>query len=120
MAEPQELLDGARTLESIPPGMQLPILISLFAQLAGVSADPQTLIDGAQCIACGIPPGMQVAVLISLLSQAVSGGGLAGVTCSAASDPVDPPTGTCGIFYRKDTGATWIWDGAAWKSVIAP
>ena len=52
-----------------PPGMQLPVLIALAAQIAGVSADPATLVANAKCLECGIPPGMQLSVLIYLACQ---------------------------------------------------
>lgn len=53
----------------IAPGDQLPVLISLFAQIAGVSLDPTALVAGAKCISKCIAPGDQMPVLISLLAQ---------------------------------------------------
>ncbi len=69
MATPlNTLADEARCIEScIPIGMQLPVLIYLFAQIAGASTDPATLMANAKCYETCIPPGMQLPVLISLL-----------------------------------------------------
>jgi hypothetical protein len=50
----------------IPPGDQLPVLISLFAQFAGVSTDPASLVAGARCYSKCIAPGDQLPVLIYL------------------------------------------------------
>jgi hypothetical protein len=67
------LIDNAKCIETcIPTGMQLPVLIALFAQIAGTSTDPATLVDNARCIETCIPPGMQLPVIISLLDQIVS------------------------------------------------
>ena len=65
----ESLADQAKCIQcGIPEGMQLPALIVLAAQIAGVSADPTTLIANARCVDC-IPEGMQLPVLISLANQ---------------------------------------------------
>ncbi len=64
------LVEQAKCIEcAIPPGMMWPVLISLAAQIAGVSTDPATLAELAKCNECQIPPGRQLAVLISLACQ---------------------------------------------------
>lgn len=109
---PQEIATNARCFQCIPEGMQLQALVYLFAQIAGVT-DPQTIINGARCYSC-IPPGMLLQALVYLVAQAAGGGSIGGITCGTV-DPVAPPTGSCGIYIRTDTGAIWIWDGAAWQ-----
>lgn len=110
----QEIADGSKCYQCIPAGMQLQALVYFFAQIAGVT-DPQTIIDGAKCFSC-IPQGMLLQALVYLAGQIASGGAVTGgsVTCST-SDPVDPPTNGCGLHYRTDTGAVFVWDGAAWQ-----
>ena len=67
---------GARCIEPcVPQGMELSVLISIFAQIAGVSTDPNSLMAGAVCIDRCIPKGIQDAALISILNQIVEGGG---------------------------------------------
>ncbi len=67
--DPQTLIAGATCLEcNVPPGMQLPVLIALAAQIAGVSADPQSLVASAAPLQA-IPDGLRLPVLISLACQ---------------------------------------------------
>jgi hypothetical protein len=70
--DPTALAADANCLNCIPPGLQLPVLIWLFAQIAGVTTDPTTLAANANCLAC-IPPGMQWPVLIWLATQIAGG-----------------------------------------------
>jgi len=66
------LMADARCIEICIPGedMKLAVLISLFARIAGVSANTDSLIAGAGCIADCIPGAdMKLAVLISLAQQ---------------------------------------------------
>lgn len=64
--DPQTLVTDARCIsEKIAAGDQLPVLISLFAQIAGVSADPAALVAGAKCYE-GIETGDRLPVLIYL------------------------------------------------------
>lgn len=111
-------ISDARCIEQcVPQGFQLPILISVFAQIAGVSADPKSLIDGATCIQQCVPIGMQMPVLISLAQQIVSGGGAGLGSCLTRS--VGPPVAapTCPVAINiTDTGAWYWWDSvsAAW------
>lgn len=111
-ATPQDIATDARCFQCIPPGMQLQALVYLYAQIAGVT-DPQTIIEGARCFSC-IPPGMLLQALVYLAAQIASGGGTGGAVTCGVADPVAAPSGSCGVFYRTDTGAVWIWDGANW------
>lgn len=62
----QTLVTNAKCLYNcLPVGQQIPILISLLAQTAGVSLDPQALAAGAKGLD-QIPVGQQLPVLISL------------------------------------------------------
>lgn len=58
----------------VPDGLKVPALISLFADIAGVSKDPSDLIRNSVTINCCIPLGLQMAALISLFAQ------IAGIT----------------------------------------
>lgn len=109
-ATPQEIATNSACFQCIPAGMQLQALVYLYAQIAGVT-DPQQIIDGAKCFEC-IPSGMLLQALVYLAATA-AGGGTSRVTCGTA-DPVDAPVNGCGIYYRTDNGAMFIWDGAAW------
>ena len=64
-ADPNTLIAGATCIQScIPPGMQLPVIISILAP----GEDPNALMDAAKCIQNCIPDGMQLPVLISLVA----------------------------------------------------
>lgn len=68
--DPQTLVSDAKCIEcAVPEGMRLAVLISLAAQIAGVSANSQTLTTNAQCIECNIPPGLYLPVLIALACE---------------------------------------------------
>jgi hypothetical protein len=57
----------------VPDGLRVPALISLFADIAGVSKDPSDLIKNSVIINCCIPLGLQMAVLVSLFAQITGG-----------------------------------------------
>lgn len=81
--------------------------------------DAETLANEASCLLCQVSPGMLPYVMIAAIrgiSTAVTGGG--SVTCGAA-DPVAAPTGSCGLYFRTDTGGLWAWNGAAWVALIS-
>lgn len=65
------LIDDAKCINAcIPPGYQTAVLISLFAKIAGVSADPADLMTKeVSCINSCIPDGEKLAVIINLLDQ---------------------------------------------------
>lgn len=88
-----------------------------------MACDVQTLVDAAKCIENCVPAGMMASVEIYLLCQIANsgiggGGSSSGVTCGTV-DPSAGPSGSCALYYRKDTGRVWVWDGSAWQIVIA-
>ena len=110
----QEIIDGATCLDcAIPLGLQLPVLIYVFARAAGVSTDPQTLVDNAACISACIPPGMQLAALLGI--QASGGGGGSGCALSTNGDPEGVLTSTCtpAIAIDPNTLALYVYTGLA-------
>ena len=123
-ASTDALLDGTECIQQCIPGtdMKLAVLISLFAQIAGVSTDTNSLISGAKCIQQCIPEGMMLAVLVSLASQIVSGGGTGGsggaVTCGNGA-PTSTPSSGCGIYIQLDStppGLYWSYFGGQWNA----
>lgn len=124
MAATAQLIQDARCIDScVPPGMRQSIIIYLLAQIAGVSADPQTLVTNAQCVDHCVPAGMRASVIANLLNTIEENGGAGGsgsVLCSANSDPVAAPAGDCGIFYRLDVGQVWLWNAgtASWNLIL--
>lgn len=110
---------------NIPTGFQLPALISIFAEIAGVSADPQTLMARASCIYSCVPAGMQMGILIDLAQQILAGGAnsclLHGVGAPVAVPPCivaiyieDPPSGL-------PNPGVWVWiqQFAQWYNTLA-
>lgn len=73
--DPQTLVNGAACIQcAIPPGMQIPVLIYLAMQGAGISTDPDSiakLVNDARCIECAVPKGMEMSVLIGIMCQFV-------------------------------------------------
>ena len=69
--DPNQLADQARCIQNCIPdsSMQMAVLISLMAQLAGVAAttqaDIQAMVTNASCYAC-IPEGDRMGVLVYL------------------------------------------------------
>ena len=95
MTQTDGLIANAKCIEQcLPTGMQMPALIALFAQIAGMSTpiNTQTLINNAVCIQQCIPPGMWTPVLIALLAGA-SGGATAqgGPVLGGNGPPTTPP-----------------------------
>lgn len=71
--DPQTLVSNALCLTCIPTGAQLPVLINLLAQKAGVTVDAQTVTTAAKCIDCGVPPGLYLPIVNNLLCGIVGG-----------------------------------------------
>lgn len=68
--DPQTLLTDAQCIEcGVDVGLQIPVLIALAAQIAGVSLDSQSLMDRAVCIESCIEPGLRLPVLVSLACE---------------------------------------------------
>lgn len=86
--DPQILADNAKCYEScISDGMQLPVLIYIFSQIANVNTDTQSLVDNARCYDSCIPKGMQLPVLIYVATQIANNGVVGqGAGASFASD----------------------------------
>lgn len=116
--EPSSLASAASCYQCIPKEMQMPILIKLFCTISGMTCEPSSLAQSATCFAC-IPQNLQMPVLIYLACAIANGGtgGGGGVLCGTVN-PTDAPTGTCGIYYRTDTGEVWVWDGAVWQQIL--
>jgi len=112
---PQQVASAAACYDCIPQGYRESVMIYLLAQIASNTMTPSELAAAAVCYDC-IPAGYRLSVIIYLLAQVAAGGGAGGggVVC-ADTDPVDPPTGSCGIAYNRVSGAVFLWDGAAWQ-----
>lgn len=71
--DPATLVNAATCFENcFPPGMELPVMIYLAAQIAGVDVSNQSAINAlmgkASCMTC-IPVGMQWPALIGIACQ---------------------------------------------------
>lgn len=67
--DPTTLLENARCIEGCTTsGQREAIIVWLLAQIAGVSADPQTLMTNAQCVSC-LTQGQLEAVRVWLACQ---------------------------------------------------
>jgi hypothetical protein len=121
MPSAQTLVTGANCLSCIPREMQLPVLISIFAELAGMSADAQTLVNNAKCLQC-IDPKMQMPVLIYVASQ-ITGGGTGTRytyvgTLAERNAYANPPLGMIWTVTNSDPADQFsVWLGTAWTDV---
>jgi hypothetical protein len=125
-AEIQELIDDVPCdLCYMSPGLAQYAILAAMLDIANgdsVPATTQALISEANCLLCMVPPGLVPYLQIQALRNISSGGsgsGSGSVTCGVA-DPVAAPTVTCALHYRRDNGALWMWNGAAWIQLIAP
>jgi hypothetical protein len=124
--DPQSLLTSAACQLGCLSSKQLKaIQVTLLCAILNggpvMTCDPPTLLSNAKCLMC-LEPWQLDAIAIYLLCQILAnggtgGGGGSGVTCGIV-DPVAAPTGSCGIYYRTDTGKMWVWDGAVWQIEI--
>ncbi len=122
--DPADLIRDATCIyECVPQGMQMPILISIFCQLADMDCTPASLMTSAACQLQCIPAGMQMPVLISLVCQILNGGGGGGVFCQSNFVGNGDPTGvvfpSCDVaFYtQRDSvpaGVIWNWYDGVW------
>lgn len=96
--------------------MKLSILISLFAQIANVSADPSTLMNDAKCIQACVPGiDMKLSILISLFAGGSSTTG--GCVTGGTGAPVADPGSTFCIYIQTDSvpaGQMFLWYNGAW------
>jgi hypothetical protein len=120
-AQTDSYVQGATCINScIPDGMKLSVLIYIFAQLAGVTTDPNTLIQASVCLNSCIPGDMKMAVLIYLASQITSSGGGGGATLVTV-DPQGVRLGASGaLVYNTVDETLWInLNGATlWQQLI--
>jgi hypothetical protein len=114
------LVAQAGCLDCIPKNMQLPVLIYIFSQIAGMSANASTLVKNAACLNC-IPPAMQLPVLISLAYQILvaGGGGLVvagGITFGhyGSNAPNFTPASGTGAAFDIDGQRPWYYYNGAW------
>lgn len=125
VCSPQTLLNDAACFACLQnaPGMLELVKTSLLCRILQAldpmaTCDVQSLLNDAACFSClQNAPGMLDIIQAQLLcniSEAISGGGASGITCGT-EDPTEAPSGTCGVYYRTDTGAVFIWDGSAWQ-----
>lgn len=119
MAAPDstQLAENARCVFTcLPEGLQLPVLITLFAQIAGVNPDPTQLAENARCIATCVPPGMLLPILVTLAAQIASGGQLLqGNGAPGALVPADPTQ--MALYVDLQTGLMYTWNTTtqAWQ-----
>jgi hypothetical protein len=123
-ANTNALIDQAKCIDlCVPRGMQLAVLIGIFADIAGMDpTDTNALIRLGTCIDGCIPPGMQLAVLNGLINS-VTNGDVGGTqifcgTGSPINGTANPnpgnPSVTCAIWIQSDsvppnqTSAIWI------------
>jgi len=114
--------------QCIPEGYHVPVLISLFAQIAGMSTPLNTnaLMAGAVCIEQCIPPGMRLPVLISLAQQILATGGVgagAGQSCLVGIAGSGSPSAAapCPVSLAvNEIGQLWFWQtpGNVWQPLI--
>lgn len=88
------------------------------------TCDVSSLLNDARCFEC-LTPYQNALIQSQLLCEILNAGGSSGagcLLCSAASNPVNPPTCDCALFYRRDTGAMWFWDVGLgqWVLLIGP
>jgi hypothetical protein len=113
------LIANARCIgECVPQGFYLPILVSLYAQLNGMSTpiNTQTLISNALCVQQCVPPGMLLPVLISLVAGSSGGPQAAGSVIGGTGAPVNPPPNPALYWIYNDlspAGEQWWWNPAA-------
>jgi hypothetical protein len=121
------LLNNAKCIFGcVPPGMAKAIQIALLCNIVNgtvmTDCSAQNLVTQAACFLPCIAAGAADSIIIYLLCQIASGssgggGGSGSVLCGTV-DPTTGPTGSCGIYYRSDTGGFWYWNGSAWIQFI--
>jgi hypothetical protein len=107
-------------LEKIKLALLREILLAL-NPMADVSSN--ALIESINCLQCLRPyqiPLIQIALLQQIALVALNPAPVNTPVQCGVVDPVLPPVGACGIYYRTDNGGVWVWDGAVWQPVIGP
>ncbi len=117
-ATTDQLQNDAKCVFDCVPGaeMKLSILISLFAQIANVSADPNVLMANAKPIFCCVPGiDMKLSILISLFAGGATSSG--GCVTGGLGPPVADPGSTFCIYIQTDSvpgGQQFLWYSGAW------
>jgi len=83
------------------------------------ACDPQSLVNQANCIMCGVPQGMYLPILIALMCQIQAQGGTSGAVYVYANNlaggaPADTPTTSAAIQFDTSNGRQWNWFNSAW------
>lgn len=82
-----------------------------------MTCDPHDLLNNGKCFTCLSPYQIQV-IQTQLLCEILVRGGHSQDTCLSCgtTDPTDPATCDCSIYYNKNTGEFWYWDsdGEVW------
>jgi hypothetical protein len=116
------LADSKCHLCKLAPGMVGYVMLVVLDHIRNgepVSTDPQTLLTEANCLMCKLTPGMvpyaTLAILIAVANTGAGGGVIYGT-----ADPVDPPPGDSGMYYRTDTFHLWVWNSATatWDAIV--
>lgn len=119
---PTLIADAQCVSKCIPSGMQLPVLIAIFAKIANMPIDTTSLITQAQCVAKCVPRGMEMAVLIGIAAQLSGGGGQIGVGQLVEYTGINPtadgklpsiPTEPALAYHRTGVNPTYYWNTVA-------
>lgn len=120
---PQELLDASNCFGCLNAYQLSLVQASLLCRIYQASnpmasCSPQDLLNSASCFQC-LNGYQLLLVSTQLLCEILNAGGAGGqgcLLCSANSDPVDPPSCDCALFYRRDNMNVWLWNSgtAAW------
>lgn len=117
-----DLVAGANCYCGIPPSNKWDVIISLLADIAGVSLDPKTLVANASCL-CGIPDANKIDVMISLLCAISNSGGTAKVCILGGVGPPVVPVPCNFSAYVQQPGPNfglWLGDlSTGWANVLA-
>jgi len=90
-----------------------------------MACDKDTLMANANCLMC-LEPWQLDAIMVYLLCQIMASGAVGGGTVVTCGDvaPVAAPTGTCGLYYQRNTGVSpgslYYWDAgsASWVPLV--
>jgi hypothetical protein len=118
---PGELAEDSACFNCFSAQQLLAIQTYLLCQLNGMDCDdPQPLMDEAKCFMC-FSQTQLLAISVRLLCLILAGGGGgAGTGCVECGDvnPTIAPSSGCCLYYRRDNGAVWFWNSAAWIPLI--
>ena len=121
----EELVDASKCFSGIPKNMEMPVLIKIFCEVAGMSCTADTLVESAKCLDA-IPGQMRMPVLIYLACQILTNGGTGTAnTCLVCGEgaPTEDATCDCSIYYTNPPNAgVWVWDAvnSVWECIMSP